>query len=63
MKAIFVAGGESSAKQIVENSLVKKTKAVKEGNVVYLSPDYWYSAGSGLVSVPEMVKEVEEALK
>ncbi len=62
-RGAVVAGGESSAKQIVENSLVQKTKAVKEGNVVYLDPDYWYQAGGGLVSVPEMVKEVEEALK
>ncbi|ALC91327.1 ABC transporter [Bacillus sp. FJAT-18017] len=57
-----VQGGKSSAESVVENALVKDTKAVKEGNVVYLDPDYWYLAGGGLVSVSEMVKEVEAGL-
>lgn len=58
-----VAEGESSAKQLVENELVKNTKAYKEGNIVYLNPDFWYLSGGGLVSVSEMVKEVEEGTK
>lgn len=62
-RGAVVVGGESTAKQVVENSLVKNTNAVKEGHVVYLDPDYWYTSGGGLISVPEMVKEVEEALK
>jgi iron complex transport system substrate-binding protein len=55
-----VVGGGSSAKEIVENSLVEKTKAFKNDNIVYLDPDYWYLSGGGLISVSEMVKEVEE---
>ncbi|MGG4036134.1 siderophore ABC transporter substrate-binding protein [Paenibacillus cisolokensis] len=55
--------GESSAKQLVENELVKNTKAYKEGQIVYLDPNYWYLSGGGLVSVAEMVKEVSEGLK
>lgn len=62
-RGAVVVGGESSAKQIVENSLVKKTNAVKDGNVIYLDPNYWYTSGGGLISVAEMVKEVEAALK
>lgn len=62
-RGTVVEGGESTSKQIVENSLVSNTKAVKEGNVVYLNPDYWYLSGGGLISVFEMVKEVEAALK
>lgn len=58
-----VVGGESSAKQVVENELVKNTTAVKEGNVIYLDPNYWYLSGGGLVSVLEMVKEVEAGLE
>jgi iron complex transport system substrate-binding protein len=54
-----VVGGESSAKEIVENSLVEKTKAFKNDNIVYLDPNYWYLSGGGLISVSEMVKEVE----
>ncbi|GIP34872.1 siderophore ABC transporter substrate-binding protein [Paenibacillus sp. J2TS4] len=56
-------GGESSAKQMVENELVKNTKAYKDGNVVYLDPNYWYLSGGGLISVAEMVKEVEASVK
>ncbi|WP_078408821.1 siderophore ABC transporter substrate-binding protein [Priestia abyssalis] len=58
-----VAEGESSAKQLVENELVKNTKAYKDGNIVYLDPNFWYLSGGGLVSVAEMVKEVEEGTK
>ncbi|MED0676524.1 siderophore ABC transporter substrate-binding protein [Aneurinibacillus thermoaerophilus] len=58
-----VVGGQSSAKQVVENELVKNTKAYKNGNVVYLDPNYWYLSGGGLVSVSEMVKEVEASIK
>lgn len=57
-----VVGGQSSAKQVVENDLVKNTKAFKEDNIIYLDPNYWYLSGGGLVSVTEMVTEVESAL-
>lgn len=58
-----VVGGESSAKQVVENDIVKGTKAYKEENVAYLDANYWYLSGGGLVSVMEMVKEVDASLK
>lgn len=56
-------GGQSSAKQTVENELVKKTNAYKNGNIVYLDPNYWYLSGGGLISVAEMVKEVDNAIQ
>src|SRR5699024_337746 len=58
-----VIGGESSAKQVVENELMKKTKVYKNDNIVYLDPNYWYLSGGGLESVSEMIKEVDEGLK
>jgi iron complex transport system substrate-binding protein len=57
-----VVGGESSAKELIENDLVKNTKAYKNDQIVYLSPDYWYLSGGGLTSVAEMVKEVEGSI-
>lgn len=54
--------GESSAKKSVENDLVKNTNAFKNGKIVYLDPDYWYLSGGGLISVSEMLKEVEAVL-
>jgi iron complex transport system substrate-binding protein len=62
-RGAVVEGGQPSAKSIVENKLVENTKAVKNGNVVYLNADYWYLSGGGLTSVSEMVKEVEAALQ
>ncbi|WP_188456065.1 siderophore ABC transporter substrate-binding protein [Virgibacillus oceani] len=58
-----VVGGESSAKQVVENDLVKKTAAYKNDNIVYLDPNYWYLSGGGLVSVQEMVNEISNSIK
>lgn len=58
-----VTGGTSSAKAVVENEIVKKTKAYTNKNVTYLDPNYWYLSGGGLVSVSEMVKQIEAAIK
>lgn len=60
-----VVAGKSgqSGKDVVENDIVKGTKAFKDGKLIYLDPGYWYLAGGGLISVAEMVKEVEAALK
>ncbi|MDF2717660.1 MAG: periplasmic binding protein [Paenibacillus sp.] len=56
-------GGEAAAKKTIENELVKKTKAFKDGNIVYLDQNYWYLSGGGLISVSEMVKEIEKSVK
>lgn len=58
-----VVAGEAAAKETIENDLVKNTKAFKEGNIVYLDPNYWYLSGGGLISVSEMVKAIEAAIK
>jgi iron complex transport system substrate-binding protein len=54
--------GGQPAEQVLNNDLVKGTKAYKDKNIVYLDPNYWYLSGGGLVSLSEMVKEVEAAL-
>ncbi|MDM5361140.1 siderophore ABC transporter substrate-binding protein [Peribacillus sp. ACCC06369] len=58
-----VAGDGARAKETVENDIVKNTKAFKEGNIIYLDPNYWYLSGGGLESVDAMVKEVSKGLK
>ncbi|MDO7907898.1 siderophore ABC transporter substrate-binding protein [Paenibacillus sp. JX-17] len=50
-----------TAKQAVENDLVKNTNAFKNNHIVYLDPNYWYLSGGGLISVSEMIKEVSAA--
>ena len=62
--AVVTTGeGASSAKQVLENDLIKGTKAYKENHIVYLDPNYWYLSGGGLISVAEMVKEIEAGLE
>ncbi len=58
-----VVGGESSAKEVIENDLVKNTNAYKDGHIVYLDPNYWYLSGGGVVSVSEMISEIEDSIK
>ncbi|SFE15306.1 iron complex transport system substrate-binding protein [Lentibacillus persicus] len=58
-----VVGGETSAKQLVENELVEKTTAYQNDNIVYLNPDYWYLSGGGLISVQEMINEISKSLE
>jgi iron complex transport system substrate-binding protein len=61
--AVVEGSGGSSAKATVENELVKNTKAYKNDNIVYLDPNYWYLSGGGLISVAEMVKEIEKGIE
>jgi iron complex transport system substrate-binding protein len=58
-----VVGDEKSAKQVIENALVKKTKAYQNHHITYLNPDYWYLSSGGLTSVSKMVKEVTEGIE
>lgn len=55
-------GNGASAQGAIENDLVKKTEAFKNGKIVYLNGEYWYLSGGGLLSMKEMIKEVEESL-
>lgn len=55
--------GASSAKQSLENDLVKSTNAYKEGNIIYLDSTYWYLAGGGVNSLQAMIDEVYTAVK
>ncbi|AHM67977.1 ceuA [Paenibacillus polymyxa SQR-21] len=62
--AVVVEEGKEqvTGKQTIENELVKKTNAYKNGHIVYLDPNYWYLSGNGLESVSEMIKEIDAAL-
>lgn len=55
-------GGEAGAKKTIENELVKKTTAYKDGKIVYLNPDTWYLSGGGLQSVKMMAEEIKASL-
>lgn len=57
-----VVAGTPTARQVMDNQLVRFTKAYQQGNIVYLDPEYWYLSGGGLLSVPAMVQEIASAL-
>lgn len=58
-----VVGGETSAKDSLENELVQKTNAYKNDKIIYLDPDFWYLSGGGLQSVSQMVTEIQSAFE
>ncbi|WP_018754615.1 siderophore ABC transporter substrate-binding protein [Paenibacillus terrigena] len=59
---VAAKNSQSSAQEAIENDIVKKTTAYKDGKIIYLNPDYWYLSGGGLASVSEMVKEIEASV-
>lgn len=61
--AVVGDAAATPAAAVLDNELIHKTKAYQNDNIVYLSPDYWYLSGGGLISTAEMVKEVEEGLQ
>lgn len=47
----------------VENPLIQKTNAYKNGKIVYLDPNAWYLAGGGYISLNIMLDEIAKAYK
>lgn len=58
-----IAGGNTSAKELFDNELIKKTDAYKNDNIVYLDPVIWYTSVGGFTSTMKMVEEVDAAIK
>jgi iron complex transport system substrate-binding protein len=58
-----VEGSEGAAQKVVENDIVKNTTAFKEGNIIYLDPNYWYLSGGGLESLDKAIEDVQAAVK
>ncbi|MCJ9714365.1 ABC transporter substrate-binding protein, partial [Bordetella hinzii] len=53
----------TSARQLLDNALMRQTKAWKNQHVVYLNAFNWYSLGAaGLTSLQQSVQEVDAAL-
>jgi iron complex transport system substrate-binding protein len=57
------AKGAQLAREIMENELVMKTDAYKNGNIVYLAhPAVWYTAEGGITALDIMLADLESAL-
>ena len=55
-------GEGATAKQAMDNELLKNVDAVKNNKVVYLSGDVWYLSGGGIQSIEKMLEEIKTAL-
>lgn len=62
-RAAVVSGGGQSAKDTLDNDLIRQTNAAQNGRIIYLDPNYWYLSGGGLVSVSQMIEEVAAAVR
>lgn len=58
-----VVGGSNSAKQTLENDLVKGTTAYKNNKIIYLDAPVWYQSVGGFNSTSKMISEIEAAIK
>ncbi len=57
------ATGAQLAQEIMENELVMKTDAYRNGNLVILeNPGIWYLAEGGITSLGIMLSDLEKAL-
>jgi iron complex transport system substrate-binding protein len=46
---------------MLDNELVRRTDAWKEGHVVYLEPANWYLTGGGIQAIRQNVAQLSEA--
>ncbi|MBO0576566.1 siderophore ABC transporter substrate-binding protein [Clostridium botulinum] len=62
-RGAVVQGGHKSVNKILENDLIKTTKAYKNNKIISLNPELWYISSGGIVSTTEMLKEIKESIK
>lgn len=58
-----VNAGAPTNNDAIENEIVQKTNAYKNGKIVYLDPAAWYLAGGGLQSMKTMIDDAEKGVK
>lgn len=51
-----------AAQAVLDNPLVRSTKAATNGQITYLDGQQWYALGNGLNALPGMVGEIDAAL-
>jgi len=61
--AVVGDAAATSAASVLDNELIRGTKAYKNDNIIYLDPQYWYLSGGGIVSVSEMLQAIEAGVQ
>lgn len=54
--------GSTAAKQLLDNEIVHQTKAYKNDQIVYLTPEVWYLAEGGITSMDIMLSDLEAGI-
>lgn len=62
MDRAIIAGGETSAMQVMDNEIIRSTRAFESDNIIYLDPFTWYVSSGGLTGTQNMIEEISEAL-
>lgn len=62
-KGLVASGEQKAAKNIIENELVQKTNAYKNGKITYLDTKAWYLGGPGINATEKMLSEIEVSVK
>lgn len=62
-RAAAISDKTGQAQQTLNNDVIKKSKAFKNGNIVYLNARNWYLMNGGLTAMGEMIDEVAAAVK
>ncbi|KGQ41136.1 ABC transporter [Gallibacterium anatis] len=54
---------KDNAKIVLNNDLIKKTKAYQQNHIIYLDAANWYLAFGGLKATKNMISELEQAIQ
>jgi iron complex transport system substrate-binding protein len=60
--AAIGTAGSNVAQKVMENELVQKTDAYKNGQIIYLTPDVWYLAEGGITATDIMLQDLEKGI-
>lgn len=63
MDRAVIAGGDTSAQQVMDNELIKTTRAYKNDNIIYLDSYIWYVSSGGLTGTIRMVDEIKSSIE
>lgn len=55
-------GGDESDHQLLENDVVRKTKASEEGKIITVQSNIWYLATGGIHATEEMIQDVSAVI-
>ena len=58
-----ILGEETLAKSFLDNDVIKSTKAAKDGHIIYLDTEIWYTVSGGLQSMGKMIAELDAIVK